>query len=112
MRPILLKWLINALAIAITTYLVKGIEVSGPGAVLMAAALLGIFNAVIRPVLIILTLPITIITLGLFTLIINGALLGLVSFLIKGFVVQGFWPAVIGSLIISVVSWMINWLIE
>lgn len=112
MRPILLKWLINALAIALTTYLVKGIEVSGPGAVLMAAALLGIFNAVIRPVLIILTLPITIITLGLFTLIINGALLGLVSFLIKGFVVQGFWPAVIGSLMISVVSWMINWLIE
>lgn len=112
MRPILVKWLINALAIAITTYLVKGIEVSGPGAVLMAAALLGILNAVIRPVLIILTLPITIITLGLFTLIINGALLGLVSFLIKGFVVQGFWPAVIGSLMISVVSWMINWLIE
>lgn len=112
MRTILLKWLINALAIALTTYLVKGIEVSGPGAVLMAAALLGIFNAVIRPVLIILTLPITIITLGLFTLIINGALLGLVSFLIKGFVVQGFWPAVIGSLMISVVSWMINWLIE
>jgi len=112
MRTLLLKWLINALALFITTYLVKGIEVSGPGAVLMAAALLGILNALIRPILIILTLPINIITLGLFTLVINGCMLWFVSLLIKGFVIQGFWPAVIGALLISLVSWFINWLIH
>lgn len=112
MRTILLKWLINALALFITSYLVKGIEVSGPGAIFMAAALLGILNAVIRPILIILTLPITIITLGLFTLVINAAMLGLVSFFIKGFVIAGFWPAVVGALMISIVSWIINWIIE
>jgi putative membrane protein len=112
MRTILLKWLINALALFITSYLVKGIEASGPGAIFMAAALLGILNAVIRPILLILTLPINIITLGLFTLVINGAMLGLVSYLIKGFIIQGFWPAVIGALMISIVSGIINWLID
>ncbi len=112
MHIFLLKWFINALAILITTYLVKGIEASGPAAILMAALLLGILNALIRPILIILTLPINILTLGLFTFIINGAMLWFVSFMIKGFVIQGFWAAVIGALIISIVSWLINWLIR
>lgn len=112
MRGILLKWLINALALLATTYLVKGIQVTGVPALFMAAALLGILNAFIRPILIILTLPINIITLGLFTLVINGAMLWFVSLTIKGFVIQGFWPAVIGALIISIVSWLFNWLIH
>lgn len=112
MRIFLLKWFINALAILITTYLVKGIEASGPGAIFMAALLLGILNALIRPILIILTLPINILTLGLFTFIINGAMLWFVSFLIKGFMIQSFWAAVIGALFISIVSWIINWMIH
>ena len=112
MRSILLKWLINALALFVTTYLVKGIQVTGASALFLAAALLGILNALIRPILIILTLPINIITLGLFTLVINGAMLWFVSLIIKGFVIQGFWPAVIGALIISMVSWVINWIIR
>ncbi len=112
MRRILLKWLINALALYITSFLVKGIQVSGTWALLLAAALLGILNAFIRPILIILTLPITILTLGLFTLIINGLMLWLVSFLIKGFVIQGFWAAFWGALLISIVSGIINWMID
>jgi putative membrane protein len=112
MRRILLKWLINALALLVTTYVVKGIEVTGASALFLAAALLGILNALIRPILIILTLPINIITLGLFTLVINGTMLWLVAVIIKGFVIQGFWPAVIGALIISLISWLFNWQIH
>lgn len=112
MRRILFKWLINALALLVTTYLVNGIQVTGAPALFMAAGLLGILNAFIRPIFIILTLPINIITIGLFTLVINGAMLWFVSLTIKGFVIQGFWPAVIGALIISMVSWLFNWLIH
>lgn len=112
MRRILLKWLINTLALLVTAYFVKGIQVTGVSSLILAAALLGILNAFIRPILIILTLPINIITLGLFTLIINGAMLWFVSVIIKGFVIQGFWPAIIGALIISLVSWLFNWLVH
>lgn len=112
MRGILLKWFINALALYVASQWVKGIQVSGTWALLLAAALMGILNAVIRPLLIILTLPITILTLGLFTLIINGLMLWLVSFLIQGFVIQEFWAAFWGALLISLVSAFINWLIE
>jgi putative membrane protein len=112
MQPILLKWLINALALYVSSALVKGIEVSGAWALFLAAALLGILNAVIRPILIFLTLPINIVTLGLFTLVINGSMLWMVSWLIRGFVIHGFWPALLGALIISVISWLVNWLIH
>jgi len=112
MKIILLKWLINALALWAATYFIKGIEITGPGSILLAAALLGILNSIIRPIILILTLPLNIITLGLFTLVINGAMLILVSYFIKGFIIHGFWPAVLGALVISLVSWVINWLIE
>ncbi|MBI4764139.1 MAG: phage holin family protein [Deltaproteobacteria bacterium] len=112
MRGILLKWLVNTLALLVTAYVVKGIQVTGASSLILAAALLGILNALIRPILIILTLPINIITLGLFTLIINGAMLWFVSLIIKGFVIQGFWPAIVGALIISLVSWLFNWLVR
>jgi putative membrane protein len=112
MGRILLKWLINALALLMAAYIVKGIEIRGASALFLASALLGILNTLIRPILIILTLPINIITLGLFTLVINGTMLWVVAALIKGFVIQGFWPAIIGALIISLVSWLVNWLIR
>jgi putative membrane protein len=112
MQKIFLKWMINSLALYLTTYLVKGIQVSGIWPLLLAAAVLGILNAIIRPILIILTLPINILTLGLFTLIINGLMLWLVAFLIKGFVIHGFWPAVLGALLISLISWIVNGLIR
>jgi putative membrane protein len=110
MRVILLKWLINALALLAASYLINGIEIRGPGSVILAAALLGILNALVRPFLILLTLPITIVTLGFFTLIINSFMLWLVSLLINGFILNGFWPAFWGALIISLVSWLLSWL--
>ena len=112
MKSFLVRWLLNAVAILLAAYLIPGIEVSGPLAILAAAALLGILNALIRPLLILLTLPINILTLGLFTLIINGLLLWMVSSLIKGFFIQGFWVAVLGALVISLFNWLINRLIK
>lgn len=112
MKGLLLRWLILTLAILAAAYLIKGIEVAGFGSALLAAAILGILNAFLRPILLILTLPINILTLGLFTFVINAFLLRLVSMVIDGFVVQGFFPALVGSLVISVTSWLLNSLIR
>ncbi|MCJ7641713.1 MAG: phage holin family protein, partial [Desulfobacterales bacterium] len=85
------------------------IRVEGFWAALVAAFVLGIINAILRPVLVFLTLPVTILTLGLFLLVINGLLLWLVAALVPGFQVNGFWGAVLGSVLISIVSWMVSW---
>jgi putative membrane protein len=85
-----------------------GIQVSGFWSALFAAAVLGILNAFIRPIILILTLPINILTMGLFTFVINALLLMMASGIISGFNVAGFWSAVFGALLISVVSWLIN----
>lgn len=111
MRGLLLRWLVLTLAILAAAYIVKGIEVSGFLPALLAAAILGILNAFLRPALILLTLPLTILTLGLFTFVINALLLMLVSAVITGFDVQGFWAALVGSLLISLVSWALTTLV-
>lgn len=103
---ILLRWLINAVVILLMAYYLPGIAVSGFYAALIAALILGIINALIRPVLIILTLPVTILTLGLFTLVINALLFWFTSSIVEGFVVSGFWPAFWGALIMWVVAWL------
>lgn len=108
MNGILVRWLVLTIGIMITSYLIKGIQVSGFLAAFFAAAFLGILNAFFRPILLILTLPLTILTLGLFTFIINAILLMMVSGVIPGFEVHGFWSAVFGSLLISIISWLIN----
>ncbi len=105
---LLLRWLILTVAIIIASYLLEGIHVSGFFSAFFAAAILGILNALFRPILIILTLPINILTLGLFTFIINALMLTMVSGVIPGFEVYGFWTAIFGSLIISIVSWLLN----
>lgn len=105
---LLLRWLILTVAIIIASYLLEGIHVSGFFSAFFAAAILGILNALFRPILIILTLPINILTLGLFTFIINALMLTMVSDVIPGFEVYGFWTAIFGSLIISIVSWLLN----
>jgi putative membrane protein len=87
---------------------VDGIQVSGFWSALFAAAVLGILNAFFRPIILILTLPINILTMGLFTFVINALLLMMASGIISGFNVLGFWSAVFGALLISVVSWLIN----
>ena len=108
MKGIILRWLILTFAILVTSYLLGGIQVSGFFSALFAAAMLGILNAFFRPVLFILTLPINVLTLGLFTFVINALLLKMASGVISGFVVQGFWTAVFGSLLISLVSFILN----
>ena len=112
MKSFLVRCFINAIAILLATYLIPGIEVKDTLTILAAAALLGVLNALIRPLFILLTLPINILTLGLFTLIINGLLLWMVSWLIKGFFIQGFWVAVLGALVISLFSWLVNRMIK
>ena len=108
MKGIVLRWLILTLAIMVAAYLIEGIEVRGFGSALFAAAILGILNAFFRPVLIILTLPINILTLGFFTFVINALLLMMASGVIGGFEVHGFWAAFFGSLIISLISWLLS----
>jgi len=111
MTGILIRWFILTLSIIAAAYAVEGIVVSGLLAAFFAAAVLGILNAVLRPILIILTLPINILSLGLFTFVINAFLLKMVSGVIPGLDIHGFWPAVLGALIISIVSWILNALI-
>jgi len=108
MKGILIRWLILTAAIIVASYLLDGIQVKGFFNAFFAAAILGVLNAFFRPILIILTLPINILTLGLFTFIINALLLKMASGVISGFDVRGFWTAVFGSVIISVVSWALN----
>ena len=103
MKGIVIRWLILAASITLTSYLIKGIEVSSFISAFLAAAVLGVFNAFFRPILIVLTLPINILTLGLFTFIINAMLLKMTSSLIPGFE-----SAVFGSLIISLISWALT----
>ena len=106
----LFRLLINMVAILIISYLFpRLIKVDGFLAALVAAFLLGIVNAIIRPVLVFVTFPITLLTLGLFLLVINGLMLWLVSALVKGFQVNGFWGAVLGSILISLVGWILAW---
>ncbi|MBT3259815.1 MAG: phage holin family protein [Deltaproteobacteria bacterium] len=105
---LLVRWLILTAAIMVASYLIQGIEVNGFFSALFAAAILGVLNVFFRPILLILTLPINILTLGFFTFIINAILLKMASGVISGFVVHGFWSAVFGGFIISVVSWLLN----
>ena len=112
MKGILIRWLILTVAILSAAYLLDSMEVQGFTSAFFAAAVLGILNAVLRPVLIILTLPLNILSLGLFTFVINAFLLKMASGVIPGFEVHGFWPALFGSLIISLVSWLLSSLIN
>jgi putative membrane protein len=105
----IIRLIINMLAILIISYLFpKMIWVEGFLAALVAAFLLGIVNTIIKPILVLFTLPLTILTLGLFLLVINGLMLWLVSALVRGFHVSGFWGAVFGSILISLVSWLLS----
>lgn len=108
MRGLIIRWLTLTVAIVATAYLMDGIRISGFGAALAAAALLSILNAVLRPIAILLTLPINILTLGLFTFVINAMMIKMVSGIVPGFTVHGFWTSVFGALVISIISWLLN----
>lgn len=109
---LILRWVLNALVLLGVAYFVPGIQVSGFYAALISALVLGLVNAVIRPLLILLTLPVNILTLGLFTLVINAFLFWFVSTVVKGFTVAGFWPAFWGALLFSLVSWLLSELLQ
>ena len=108
---LLVRWFINALALMLVAYLYSGVQVNGIFAALIAALVLGLVNAVIRPLLVILTLPVTILTLGLFIFVINAFMFWFVTEIVKGFTVTGFTAALIGSLMFSVISLVTNWLV-
>ena len=104
----LLRWSINLLALVIAAALIKGISIRSLEMGILAAGILCVVNAVIRPVVLILTLPINLLTLGLFTLVINAAMLKLVSAVVPGLVIENFSAAIFGALIISLTSWLLN----
>ena len=107
----LLVWVINAFSLFALPYLLSGIQVKGFSTALIVALLLGLVNAVARPILIVLTLPLSVLTLGLFILVINGLLFWFVASFVDGFVVTGFWVAVAGAIAYSVISWACSALI-
>ena len=108
MNGLFFRWMILTVAIIVTSYLMDGIRVSGFFSAFFAAAILGILNAFFRPILLVLTLPINILSLGLFTFVLNAVLLMMVSGVIPGFDVYGFWSGLFGSLLISLISWIIT----
>ncbi len=108
MARFLLHWLTVAIALAVAAWLLPGVQVTSLGALLVAALVLGLVNAVVRPVLVLLTLPITIVTLGLFYLVVNGLAFGLAALLVPGFAVASIWWAILGALIVGVTSWFIG----
>jgi putative membrane protein len=109
---LLLHWILNALALMIVAHVVPGISVRDPITALVAAVLLGLANAVIKPLLVLLTLPVTILTLGLFLLAINGLLFWAVSGLMSGFEVHGFWTGVLGAFVYSLLTALLSLLVR
>jgi putative membrane protein len=102
---LIVVWLLNALALLAVAYLMPSIHVSGFGGALIAAAVIGLVNMLIRPVLVLLTLPVTVVTLGLFILVINGLLFFFVGNILKGFEVASLWSGILGALLYSLISW-------
>jgi putative membrane protein len=112
MVRILVGWLLNALALLAVAYLLPSIHVASIGSALIAALVLGLVNSVIRPVLVLLTLPVTLLTLGLFLLVINGLLFWAVGNMLAGFSVGGFWSGFFGALLYSLISWALSGLLQ
>jgi putative membrane protein len=106
MRGFLLRLLVSALALWVAASIVPGVEIEGGWTLVFAAFWLGIVNAVVRPLAVIFTLPLTLLTLGLFLFVVNAAMFGLTAALLEGFRVSGFFPAVFGAIVVSIVSWL------
>lgn len=105
---LLLTWLINAAALFALPYLMSSVQVTHMGTALVAALVLGLVNTLIRPLLVLLTLPVTLLTMGLFILVINGLLFWAVANLIDGFQVAGFWSAFLAAILYSIISWALS----
>jgi len=105
MKGFVIRLLITALGLWVADRLLPGIVITGTGSLIVSALLLGVVNAVIRPVILILTLPLTVLTLGLFVLIVNGISLGIAAWLVPGFHIAGLWSATLGAIIVGLTSW-------
>ena len=112
MKSFIVRWIISSAALMIAANMVDGVFVEGWGAVFISALLLGIVNAVIRPLFLLLTLPLNLLTLGLFTFVVNGIMLKLVSTVIGGLEIYGMWPSIMAAFILTVVSAVLNWLVD
>lgn len=111
MTGFLVRAAIVAVGLWLATKIFSGLHFTSPGVLIAAALLLGLVNAVIRPIAIILTFPLTLVTLGFFLLVVNAAMLGLVALILDGFSIAGFWTAVGGSIVVSITSWLASGLI-
>jgi putative membrane protein len=111
MAGIVLRTLIIMLGLYLASALIPGVHIVGTGSMIIAALLLCLVNAIIRPIAFILTLPITVVSLGLFLLVLNAAMFGLVAAMLDGFVVDGFWSAIFGAIIVSITSTIASWYI-
>ena len=109
---VLFRWLVNALLLMLIPYIVTSVEIKNFYTALVTALVLGLVNAVIRPILILLTLPINILTLGLFTLVINGLMFWFVASFVKGFAIPDFWTAFWAALVYSILLTIINFLLK
>ncbi len=112
MRGFVIRWIVNALALILTAWLLKGIEFSGVFAPFVAALVIGVLNAVLRPFLILITLPLNILTLGLFTFVVNGFLIYITAKVVNGFVVENFWAAFVGAIFLSIISFLLSFFIS
>jgi putative membrane protein len=106
MRGFLIRAVVVAIGLWLASQIVPGVEIRSTGGLIAAALLLGVVNAIVRPILVILTFPITLLTLGLFLLVINGLMIELVSHFLTGFVVNGLWPAILSAIVVGVTSWL------
>jgi putative membrane protein len=107
----IIRVLISAVGLWLACKIVPGISYSSVDSLLAAALLLGLANAIVRPILVFMTFPITILTLGLFLLVINGLMLKLVAFFLHGFQVHGFWAAIFGAIVVGLTGWVASWFI-
>lgn len=114
MIGLLIRFVVSALALGLTSRLVPGFHTYGPWALIQAAFILGLLNAIIRPLILLLTLPVNLLTLGLFTFVINAAMLGLTARLVPDdkFHIDGIKPALLGAVVLAIVSGLLNWLVK
>ena len=112
MRGLVIRFLVSAVALGVTAWIVPGIHRGSLGGLLAAALILGILNAIIRPILILLTLPINLLTLGLFTFVVNAVMLKVMSWIVRSFRIDGFGPALLGAVVLAIVSALLNWLVK
>ena len=112
MMHLLIRWIVNAAALMLVAYLYPGVAVTSFGAAMVAALVLGLVNAVVRPILVLLTLPVTLLTLGLFLFVINALLFWLVAEIVQGFAVNGFLAALIGSILYSLITLLTSWILS